>query len=149
MQIPISFSLAFSFTFFIPFFAAVALSVIDTSSSNFFAENWTQFPYSEFVAQTGVAGSSEEVLLESSDNNNQKKVNNAAVTVNSNKELQNPATSAISSSKDTKDRVCSENDQIWVFESIRSKTKLSEPISGTFFSRNQNLLLLRSRMIWD
>ena len=105
MQIPISFSLAFSFTFFIPFFAAVALSVIDTSSSNFFAENWTQFPYSEFVAQTGVAGSGEEVLLESSDNNNQKKVNNAAVTVNSNKELQNPATSAISSSKDTKDKV--------------------------------------------
>ena len=103
MQIPISFSLAFSFTFFIPFFAAVALSVIDTSSSNFFAENWTQFPYSEFVAQTGVAGSGEEVLLESSDNNNQKKVNNAAVTVNSNKE--NPATSAISSSKDTKIKV--------------------------------------------
>ena len=103
MQIPISFSLAFSFTFFIPFFAAVALSVIDTSSSNFFAENWTQFPYSEFVAQTGVAGSGEEVLLESSDNNNQKKVNNAAVTVNSNKE--NPATSAISSSKDTKNKV--------------------------------------------
>ena len=87
------------------FFAAVALSVIDTSSSNFFAENWTQFPYSEFVAHTGVAGSGEEVLLESSDNNNQKKVNNAAVTVNSNKELQNPATSAISSSKDTKDKV--------------------------------------------
>ena len=87
------------------FFAAVALSVIDTSSSNFFAENWTQFPYSEFVAQTGVAGSGEEVLLESSDNNNQKKVNNAAVTVNSNKELQNPATSAISSSKDTKIKV--------------------------------------------
>ena len=87
------------------FFAAVALSVIDTSSSNFFAENWTQFPYSEFVAQTGVAGSGEEVLLESSDNNNQKKVNNAAVTVNSNKELQNPATSAISSSKETLDKV--------------------------------------------
>ena len=105
MQIPISFSLAFSFTFFIPFFAAVALSVIDTSSSNFFAENWTQFPYSEFVAHTGVAGSGEEVLLESSDNNNQKKVNNAAVTVNSNKELQNPATSAISSSKETIDKV--------------------------------------------
>ena len=97
--------MAFSFTFFIPFFAAVALSVIDTSSSNFFAENWTQFPYSEFVAQTGVAGSGEEVLLESSDNNNQKKVNNAAVTVNSNKELQNPATSAISSSKETIDKV--------------------------------------------
>ena len=57
------------------------------------------------MAQTGVAGSGEEVLLESSDNNNQKKVNNAAVTVNSNKELQNPATSAISSSKDTKDKV--------------------------------------------
>ena len=93
------------FHIFYPFFAAVALSVIDTSSSNFFAENWTQFPYSEFVAQTGVAGSGEEVLLESSDNNNQKKVNNAAVTVNSNKELQNPATSAISSSKETIDKV--------------------------------------------
>ena len=93
--------------FLSPFFAAVALSVIDTSSSNFFAENWTQFPYSEFVAHTGtgVAGSGEEVLLESSDNNKQKKVNNAAVTVNSNKELQNPATSAISSSKETKDKV--------------------------------------------
>ena len=93
------------FHIFYPFFAAVALSVIDTSSSNFFAENWTQFPYSEFVAHTGVAGSGEEVLLESSDNNNQKKVNNAAVTVNSNKELQNPATSAISSSKETIDKV--------------------------------------------
>ena len=99
------FLLGLLFHIFIPFFAAVALSVIDTSSSNFFAENWTQFPYSEFVAQTGVAGSGEEVLLESSDNNNQKKVNNAAVTVNSNKELQNPATSAISSSKETIDKV--------------------------------------------
>ena len=29
------------------FFAAVALSVIDTSSSNFLAENWTRFPYLE------------------------------------------------------------------------------------------------------
>ena len=87
--------------FLSPFFAAVALSVIDTSSSNFFAENWTQFPYLEI-------GNSEGAPLENSDNNNnhgeenQKKVNNAAVTVNSNKE--NPATSAISSSRDTKDK---------------------------------------------
>ena len=69
-------------------FAAVALSVIDTSSSNFFAENWTQFPHLEELPPL------EEEPAEPSDG--KKKVNNAAVTVNSNKET---ATSAVSSSR--------------------------------------------------
>ena len=53
-------------------FAAVALSVIDTSSSNFFAENWTQFPYLEIEGAHQQPTSQGEVdgLLESSNNNN-------------------------------------------------------------------------------
>ena len=35
------------------FFAAVALSVIDTSSSNFLPENWTQFPIPSQAANAG------------------------------------------------------------------------------------------------
>ena len=35
------------------FFAAVALSVIDTSSSNFLPENWTQFPIKSQSFQDG------------------------------------------------------------------------------------------------
>ena len=83
------------------YFAAVALSVIDTSSSNFFAENWTQFPYLEGE----LPGTSSFILESSSEAQHatEKKVNNAAVTVNSNKnsadQTSNAATSAVSSSR--------------------------------------------------
>ena len=73
------------------YFAAVALSVIDTSSSNFFAENWTQFPYLEGE------GELPSILESSSETQHatEKKVNNAAVTVNSNKlQNSNPAISS-------------------------------------------------------
>ena len=73
------------------YFAAVALSVIDTSSSNFFAENWTQFPYlEEELPGTSNTG---KPILESSSEHAEKKVNNAAVTVNSNKLSSNPTPS--------------------------------------------------------
>ena len=80
------------------YFAAVALSVIDTSSSNFFAENWTQFPYLEEELPGTNTG---KPILESSSEHAEKKVNNAAVTVNSNKnsDTSNAATSAVSSSR--------------------------------------------------
>ena len=67
------------------YFAAVALSVIDTSSSNFFAENWTQFPYLEGGELPSILESSSETQHAT-----EKKVNNAAVTVNSNKLSSNP-----------------------------------------------------------
>ena len=72
------------------YFAAVALSVIDTSSSNFFAENWTQFPYLEEGELPSILESSSEAQHAT-----EKKVNNAAVTVNSNKlQNSNPAISS-------------------------------------------------------
>ena len=65
------------------FFAAVALSVIDTSSSNFLAENWTQFPNLELNG--GIT------------NRHKKKVNSnsAVTTVNSNKETANSASGSM------------------------------------------------------
>ena len=87
-------------------FAAVALSVIDTSSSNFFAENWTQFPYLEGGELPSILESSSETQHAT-----EKKVNNAAVTVNSNKE--DPATSAISSRSLSESGAATGGNAVW------------------------------------